>query len=84
MDDGARSESIARLAEALGIGIMVQSIEAGPPAAITATFLLDTRVFSVLATGASEDDAWEDLARKAVEWKNQDERNIRTYLGGGL
>jgi hypothetical protein len=82
MDDHPRAEGIERLADALGIGIMVRSIEAGPPAVITATFLLDTRVFDVSATGPSEDDAWVDLARKATEWKNDDERNVRTYLGG--
>ena len=80
-DDRAELDGIERLAEALGIGIMVQSIEAGPPAVITATFLLDTRVFRVAATGESEDDAWEDLARKATAWKNDDERNVRTYFG---
>ena len=84
IDDLPGPDGIERLAEALGIGIMVQSIEAGPPAVITATFLLDTRMFSVSASGASEDDAWVDLARKAIEWKNDDERNVRTYLGGGL
>ena len=83
-DDLPGPDGIERLAEALGIGIMVQSIEAGPPAVITATFLLDTRIFGVSATGSTEDDAWEDLARKAIEWKNDDERNVRTYLGGGL
>jgi len=81
-DERVGPERIGRLAEALGIGIMVQSIEAGPPAVITATFLLDTRVFGVAATGASEDDAWEDLARKATAWKSDDERNVRTYFGG--
>jgi hypothetical protein len=84
MDDHPGPEGIERLADALGIGIMVRSIEAGPPAVISATFLLDTRVFDVSATGASEDDAWVDLARRATEWKNDDERNVRTYLGGGL
>lgn len=84
MTDHPGPDSIGRLADALGIGIMVQLVDAGPPAVITATFLLDTRVFDVSATGPTDDDAWEDLARKAIEWKNDDERNVRTYLGGGL
>ena len=46
-DDLPAPDGIERLAESLGIGIMVQSIEAGPPAVITATFLLDARVFDV-------------------------------------
>jgi hypothetical protein len=81
-DDRLGPENIARLAEALGMGIMVQSVEAGPPAVITATFLLDARMLEASATGASEEDAWEDLARKATAWKNDDERNVRTYFGG--
>jgi hypothetical protein len=83
-DDLPGPDGIERLAEALGIGIMVQSIEAGPPAVITATFLLDTRVFDVSAIGPTEGDAWGELARKAIGWKNDDERNARTYFGGGL
>jgi hypothetical protein len=83
-DDLPGPDGIERLADALGIGIMVQSIEEGPPAVITATFLLDTRVFDVSVTGPTEGDAWEELARKAIEWKNDDERNVRTYFGGGL
>lgn len=82
MDDRPLPEGIERLATALGIGIMVQSLEAGPPAVITATFLLDTRVFDVSATGPTEDEAWEDLARKAMQWKNDDERNVRNWFGG--
>jgi hypothetical protein len=70
------------LAAALGIGIIVQSVEAGPPATIEASLLLDTRVFGVVATGATESEAYDDLARKAVAWKNEDERNVRTYFGG--
>jgi hypothetical protein len=75
-------EAIERLAEALGIGILVQEVDGGPPASISASLLLDTAVARVVATGASEEEAWEDLARQAVAWKNDDPRNIRTYLGG--
>ena len=74
--------TIDQLAEALGIGIIVQSVEAGPPATIEASLLLDTRVYGVVATGATETEAYDDLARKAVAWKNEDERNVRTYFGG--
>ena len=77
-----RRATIDDLAEALGIGIIVQSVEAGPPAMIEASLLLDTRVFGVVATGATETEAYDDLARKAVAWKNEDERNVRTYFGG--
>jgi hypothetical protein len=76
------AEAVARLAEALGIGIIVHEVEDGPPAWISASLLLDTAVSRVVASGATENEAWEDLARKATAWKNDDPRNVRTYLGG--
>jgi len=76
------AEAVARLAEALGIGIIVHEVEDGPPAWISASLLLDTTLSRVVATGATENEAWEDLARKATAWKNDDPRNVRTYLGG--
>jgi hypothetical protein len=77
-------ETIERLAEALGMGIIVQSVDEGPPALITASFLLDTQMHHVTANGATEEAAWEDLARQAAAWKNHDPRTIRTILGGGV
>ena len=76
------AETIEQLAESLGIGIIVQSVDEGPPATIEATLMLDTAVHHVTASGASEVEAWEDLARQATDWKNNDPRNVRTYLGG--
>jgi hypothetical protein len=82
MDERPGSDTIGQLAEALGIGIMVQSLEPGSPVKIIATFLLDTRAFDVTATGPTEDEAWKDLSRRAIEWKNHDERNVRNWFGG--
>jgi len=75
-------EAIAELASALGIGIIVQSIDEGPPARIEASLLLDALVHHATATGQTADAAWEDLARQATEWGNNDPRKVRTYLGG--
>jgi hypothetical protein len=74
--------AIERLAETLGIGIIVQSIDEGPPATIEASLLLDALVHHATATGQTEDAAWEDLARQATDWGNNDPRKVRTYLGG--
>ena len=74
-------EAIERLAEALGVGIIVQSIDEGPPATIEASLLLDARVHHATAKGPTEEEAWEDLARQATEWGNDDPRKVRTYLG---
>ncbi len=75
-------EAITRLGEALGVGIIVQSIDEGPPVTIEASLLRDTQAHHVLASGPSEEEAWEDLARKVAHWANQDPRTIRTVFGG--
>jgi hypothetical protein len=75
-------EAMARLGEALGVGIIVQSIDEGPPVTIEASLLRDTQTHHVVATGPSEEEAWDDLARKVAAWANQDPRTIRTVFGG--
>lgn len=75
-------EAIAELAEQLGVGILVESVEAGPPARIVAMGLLDGGRTRLEGSGPTEDDAWRDLARAAIAWKREDGRNIRFLLGG--
>ena len=75
-------EAIEQLAEHLGVGILVESVEAGPPARIVATGLLDGGRTRLEGSGPTEDDAWRDLARAAIAWKREDGRNIRFLLGG--
>ena len=74
-------EAIQQLAEQLGIGILVESVEAGPPARIVATGLLDSGRTRLEGTGATEEDAWRDLGRAAIEWKREDGRNVRFWWG---
>ena len=74
-------EAIARLAEHLGVGILIESVEAGPPVRIVAAGLLDGDRTPLEGSGTTEREAWEDLARAAIAWKRDDPRNIRTYLG---
>jgi hypothetical protein len=75
-------EAIERLAEHLGVGILVESVEPGPPVRILATGLLDGGRTELEGSGATEEDAWRDLARAAIAWKREDGRNIRFLLGG--
>jgi hypothetical protein len=74
-------EAIERLAEQLGIGIMVESVDAGPPASIVATGLLDNGRTRLMGTGPTEDEAWRDLGRAAIAWKREDGRNVRFWWG---
>jgi hypothetical protein len=74
-------EAIAQLAERLGIGILIESVEEGPPARIVAVGLLDGGRTLLEGSGPTEDDAWRDLARAAIVWKREDGRNIRFWWG---
>lgn len=75
-------DRVERLAEAIGVGLIVQDVEAGPPVRIVATAMLDGDSTELVGTGPTEDDAWAELGRAVIAWKNQDGRNIRTFVGG--
>lgn len=75
-------QAIEQLAEHLGVGILIESVEAGPPARIQAIGLLDNGRTRLEGVGETEEDAWRDLARAAIVWKREDGRNIRFMLGG--
>jgi hypothetical protein len=74
-------DAIARLAELLGVGILIESVEAGPPARIVASGLLDGGRTRLEGSGPTEEDAWRDLARAAIAWKREDGRNVRFWWG---
>jgi hypothetical protein len=76
-------DAIARLAEHLGVGILVESVDAGPPARIVATGLLDGGRTRLEGRGPTEEEAWSDLARAAIAWKREDGRHMRFLIGGG-
>jgi hypothetical protein len=76
-------EAIERLAEALGVGIIVDAVDPGPPVRIVATGLLDGGTTRLTGVGATEDEAWRDLARAAIAWKRDDGRMVRWLIGGG-
>jgi hypothetical protein len=75
-------DRLQRLATALGIGLIVNEVEAGPPVRIVATAILDGDSTELVGVGPTEDEAWTDLGRAAIEWKGHDPRNIRTFWGG--
>ena len=74
-------EAIARLATLLGVGILIEDVIDGPPVRIEATGLLDGERTRLEGFGGTEEDAWRDLARAAIEWKRADGRNIRFMWG---
>lgn len=75
-------DPVERLAKALGVGLLIQEVAGGPPVRIVATAMLDGDSTELVGTGPTQDDAWNDLARAVIAWKNEDGRNIRTFVGG--
>ena len=58
---------------------------AGPPDAphtIRATLIFGRYTARVLATGPTESDAWADLARMVIAWRNSDYQHIPMWGGG--
>ena len=75
-------EAMRKLAKLLGVGIVIDDVTEGPPFRVEATGLLDGERTTLEGVGETEEDAWRDLARAAIEWKRDDGRNIRFMLGG--
>jgi hypothetical protein len=71
------------LERALGIGIIVQSIEDGPPARIQALVLLGQHSEQIVGAGTSEASAWRDLARSAIAWRTTNDKHVPWWGGGG-
>jgi hypothetical protein len=75
-------EAIAELAKLLGVGILIEEVIDGPPFRVVATALVDGERTRLEGVGKTEQDAWRDLAREAIEWKREDGRNVRFWWGG--
>jgi hypothetical protein len=88
------AELIDRLQKTLGMAIVVESIEpmerletavtggSSEPTTIRATLMFGRYTARVVATGPSESDAWADLAKLAIEWRNSDYQHIPMWGGG--
>jgi hypothetical protein len=75
-------DAIAKLAKLLGVGILIEEVSDGPPFRVVATGLVDAEPTRLEGVGETEEDAWRDLARAAIEWKRDDRRNVRFWWGG--
>jgi hypothetical protein len=63
----------------------LESDAAGPPDAphaIRATLMFGRYTARVVATGPTASDAWADLARMAIAWRNSDYQHIPMWGGG--
>jgi hypothetical protein len=75
-------ESTQRLAEHLGIALLIEDLDPGPPVRIVATAILDGAQSGLEGSGDTEEDAWRELGRAVIAWRRDDPRNVRFYAGG--
>ena len=75
-------QAIRDLERALGVALIVQDIDPGPPATITAVGMVDSLSSELVGHGATEADAWRDLAVNLAAWRNVDPRQIRMMFFG--
>ena len=65
----------------LSVALLVQDVDPGPPATITAAGMVDGESTQLVGRGSTEDEAWRDLAMAMAAWRNLDARQIRLFLG---
>lgn len=78
-------ELVDGIQRTLGIGIVVDAVEssvAGAPVTIRATFMDGQNTTQATVTGDTETDAWQELAKAAVAWRNSDYQHLPMWWGG--
>ena len=75
-------EYIHELERMLSVALLVQDIDPGPPATISASGMVDGEFTQLTGRGSTEDEAWRDLAMVMAAWRNLDSRQVRLFLGG--
>jgi hypothetical protein len=82
-EPAAQQDLLDRIADELGIGVLVSAIDKGPPVRITATLVFGILQTEVAVEGGDEAAAWRELARAAASWRQSNEVSFtRTYWGG--
>ena len=79
----AGPELIAELERALGLGVMVQSIDDGPPVTIQAVLMYGPLSEGVTAGGSTEAEAWRDLATIVIAWRSTNDKHVPMWPGAG-
>jgi hypothetical protein len=82
-EPAAQQALLHRIADELGVGVLVSVIDEGPPVRITATLVFGILRSDVTVEGSDEATAWRELARAAAAWRQSNEVSFtRTFWGG--
>jgi hypothetical protein len=81
-DEDAR-RLVDRIADDLGVGVLVGTIEEGPPVRIMATLVFGIVQTEVIVEGPDEASAWRELARTAAAWRQSNEVSFTRNFWGG-
>ena len=82
-EPAAQQDLVDRIADELGIGVLVSAIDDGPPVLISATLVFGILQTTVTVEGTDEAAAWRELARAAASWRQSNEVSFsRNWWGG--
>ena len=82
-EPAAQRELVDRIADELGVGVLVSAIDEGPPVRVTAALTFGILRTEVMVEGPDEATAWRELARAAASWRQSNEVSFtRTFWGG--
>ena len=76
-------ELVEKLADDLGIGIVVGNVEEGPPCRISAFLNFGIQQTEVTVEGPDEASAWRALARAAAALRQSNEVSFSSNFWGG-
>ena len=82
-DPAAQRDLLDRIADELGVGVLVSAIDEGPPVRINATLTFGILRSDVTVEAADDAAAWRELARAAAAWRQSNEVSFTRNFWGG-
>ena len=76
-------ELIKAIERTLGIGVIVETLDDGPPVSIRARLYYGSHSESIDAEGDTEEQAWHALAGRIVAWRTTNDKQFPLWPGGG-
>ena len=82
-DPAAQRDLLDRIADELGVGVLVSAIDEGPPVRIAATLTFGILRSDVTVEAADEATAWRELTHAAAAWRQSNEVSFTRNFWGG-